>query len=255
MPTKVRANEKYWIYSNAVSSLRADSQGISIVIPCLNESETIGVAIGLAFSALRRLGRPGEVIVADNRSSDNSSSLAADAGARVVEVAVRGYGAALAGGIASAQYPIVVYADADLSYDFQCVGQLVEPIANDKADLVLGTRLRGAIEAGAMPALNRYFGTPLLSLLIRGVYGIPTTDCNSGMRAIRADRFRELALSSDGMEFASEMLIRAAQLGLRYAEVPIMYRVDKRGRASHLKPWRDGWRHLKCIFSSYCETK
>jgi len=192
----------------------------------------------------------GEVVVADNGSTDGSRQLAEAAGARVVPVEARGYGAALDAGIKSARFSVVVFGDADMSYPFNELSKLVQPIFEGRADFVLGSRLRGSIARGAMPFLNRHLGTPVLSFLIRRFYGLPISDCNSGMRALLSRRYRDLGLRCPGMEYASEMLIRVQQKGLRYGEVPIGFRKDQRTRAPHLRPWRDGWRHLRFIMAN-----
>lgn len=225
-----------------------------MVIPCLNEAETISRAVKDAIAGIRAAGSSGEVIVADNGSSDGSRGLAAAAGARVVPVPLRGYGAALDAGIRSARYSCVVFADADLSYPFENIPVLVPPLRNGNTDFVLGSRLRGTIEKKAMPLLNRRLGTPVLSFLIRFLYGLPTSDCNSGMRAMLTSKYRELNLLCPGMEYASEMLIRAGQKGFRYREVPIAFRKDQRNRPPHLRRWRDGWRHLRFILGNASAT-
>ncbi|PWU22448.1 MAG: dolichol-P-glucose synthetase [Bdellovibrio sp.] len=223
------------------------TNGISIVIPCLNEKETIERAVQLSLEGIHRSNRPGEVIVADNGSTDGSVELATKAGAKVISVPRKGYGAALDGGIRAANFEAVVFADADLSYPLEDSAILVSAFENRSLDLVLGSRLRGKIERGAMPFLNRHFGTPILSALIRWTYGLPTSDCNSGMRCFRRSRYTSLGLSCPGMEFASEMLVKAALAGWKYSEVGIDFRKDQRTRPPHLKRWRDGWRHLRFI--------
>jgi glycosyltransferase involved in cell wall biosynthesis len=222
-------------------------EGISVVIPCLNERETLSRAVKEGLEGIRRSGLPGEVLVSDNGSTDGSPELALAAGARVVNATARGYGAALDFGIRAAGYRYVVIGDADLSYPFEEVGALLAPLREGTADFVLGNRLNSRMQSRAMPWLNRILGTPVLSLLIRWFHRIPVTDCNSGMRAFRSEEYPALRLLSPGMEFASEMLVRAAALNLRYVEVPIGFRRDARSRAPHLRRWRDGWRHLRFI--------
>lgn len=219
-----------------------ESKKVSIVIPCLNEELTIERAVQEALTS-----SPLEVIVSDNGSKDRSIEIAQKAGARVVHCPKKGYGAALDFGIKNALGDIVVFGDADLSYPFNEVPRLITPILEDKADIVLGNRLHKNIEKGAMPFLNRHLGTPVLSFFIRLFFDLPITDCNSGMRALRKERYKELKLISPGMEYASEMIIRASECGFKYSEVPISFRKDKRGRAPHLRRWRDGWRHLRYI--------
>jgi glycosyltransferase involved in cell wall biosynthesis len=221
--------------------------GFSIVIPCLNEQRTIAQAVRAAQLCLTNVGLPGEVIVADNGSLDSSPSLAQAEGARVVVVREPGYGSALNQGILQAKYAFVGFADADLSYPFVEFESLLLPLLRDEADFVLGSRLRGRVESQAMPLLNRYLGTPVLSFCIRLVAGQRVSDCNSGMRVLRRDHYEQLELNCMGMEYASEMLIRAAQKSLRFGEVPITFKKDERGRPSHLRRWRDGFRHLRFI--------
>ena len=223
--------------------------GLSVVIPCLNECETIARAVARARAAIASTGLPGEVIVADNGSSDGSVELAQVAGARIVAVQRRGYGEALHAGISQARFTYVGFADADLSYPFDEMARLLEPLHTDRADFVLGSRLRGLIEPGAMPFLNRYLGTPVLSKCIGLVTGLWTSDCNSGMRVFRRDLYATLDLRCRGMEYASEMLIRVAACDLRFHEVPIVFHRDQRGKPPHLRRWRDGFRHLRYIVS------
>jgi len=224
-------------------------QGISLVIPCLNEESTINKVIIDAQSELSQMNYPFEIIIADNGSSDNSISIAQVAGVQVVNVQEKGYGSALHYGILSSRYQWIVFADADLSYPFKELKNILGPLITNEADFVLGSRINGTIENKAMPFLNRYFGTPFLSFLIRSIYKIKVSDCNSGMRAISKNIYTQLNLKSRGMEYASEMLIRASQLNIRYKEVPILFKQDLRGRRSHLSPWPDGWRHLKIILN------
>jgi glycosyltransferase involved in cell wall biosynthesis len=204
--------------------------GISIVIPCLNEAETIAKAVAEARRGVEESGWPGEVVVADNGSTDGSQAIATAGGARVVPVPARGYGAALNAGILSARYACVVFGDADMSYPFLEAKKLAKPILEGQADFVLGSRLGGTIAPGAMPFLNRHLGTPVLSFLIRRLFGMPTSNCNSGMRALARARYPELKLNCPGMEYASEMLVRACLSKWRYAEAPISFRKDLRSR-------------------------
>lgn len=202
-----------------------------------------------AFDALSKTALPCEVIVADNGSVDASVSLAEAAGARVVSIPRLGYGAVLDGGIRSAKYDFVAFADADMSYAFTELDHLIQPLKMGKADLVVGTRLKGKILPGSMPFLNRFVGTPILSWMIRNIHRLPTTDCNSGYRAMTLEKYLDLGMQCQGMEYASEMLIRAAKKKFRYLEVPITFRRDQRNRPSHLNRWRDGWRHFRTIVS------
>jgi hypothetical protein len=221
---------------------------LSIVLPCLNEAETVALCVVKARASLERLGARGEVVVADNGSSDGSQQLAIGAGARVVDVPKRGYGAALRHGIAAARGRFVLMADADDSYALDDLGPFLEALRGG-ADLVMGNRFRGGIEPGAMPFLHRRLGNPVLSRLGRLFFRIPVGDFHCGMRAFRRDRIIELGLQTDGMEFASEMVVRASLNGLRIVEVPTVLRPDGRSRAPHLRTWHDGWRHLKFLLA------
>lgn len=220
--------------------------GVTLIIPCLNEARTIGVCVDQALAALKACKKNGEVLVVDNGSSDQSCEIATARGARVINAASKGYGACLRAGFAAAKFEYLTMADADLSYPFLEFPKLIAEL-DQGADLVLGNRLRGRVEVDAMPWLNRHLGTPILSWCIRWLYSIPTYDCNSGMRAFRKKDVLAMRLRSSGMELASEMLVRAGQLNLRYREVPISFAKDQRQRRSHLRPWRDGIRHLCLI--------
>ena len=221
---------------------------VSIIIPCLNEASTIERAISDAQKALRSIkAGSAEIIVADNGSSDGSIEKVAKQNiARLVKVPVRGYGAALHWGIMSAKSKFVFFADADLSYDFSEIKKFM-PFAQKNYDLVLGSRYKGRILKGAMPFLNRYLGTPFLTFMIRILYGVKTSDCNSGMRMVRKSFYNKLNMRNSGMEWASELILKTAISGGSYTEVPIKFRKDKRGNKPHLLRWTDGWRHLKAI--------
>lgn len=219
---------------------------IAIVIPCLNESKTIEKAVLLAKEGLASAGLQGEVVVSDNGSKDASREIARKAGARVVDCTIRGYGAALHYGILCAHAEWVLFGDADMSYDFRDLVNFV-PFLNDSQQLVLGSRLNGTIDRGAMPFLNRYLGTPALNFFLRLFFDIRTSDCNSGMRLIRRSYYASLNMRAAGMEWASELLIKTQLKGGKIVEVPIRYHRDGRGHAAHLRRWRDGWRHLKTI--------
>lgn len=219
---------------------------VSIVMPCLNESKTLPVCIRKAQEAIARLGISGEVIIADNGSTDGSQDLARSLGARVVDVPVRGYGAALRWGIQAAKGRYIVMGDSDDSYDFREAVPLVEKLMLGY-NFCIGSRLKGRIMPGAMPWKNRHLGTPVLTALVNLLYRARFSDVNSGMRAFTKNAFNRMKLESDGMEFASEMLVKAAVLGLRVSEVPITLHKDGRDRPPHLQPWADGWRHLKHI--------
>ena len=219
---------------------------VSVVIPCLDEEKTVALCIDKAHRAFRQRGIRGEVVVADNGSQDRSREVAARAGARVVPCIERGYGAALRAGFLAARGRYVVMGDADDSYDFGELGRFVE-LLRAGHPFVMGTRLRGRIHPGAMPLLNRYLGTPVLTLLLNLLFGPRISDCNCGMRGIDRQTLLSLGLVSPGMELASEMIIRAAILRVPIVEVPISLHPDKRDRPPHLRPWRDGWRHLRFL--------
>jgi glycosyltransferase involved in cell wall biosynthesis len=219
---------------------------LTIVMPCLNEAETLGTCIGKAKSFLETSGISGEVLIADNGSTDGSRQIAASLGARVVAVASRGYGAALLGGIEAARGRYIVMGDADDSYDFTRLMPFVERLRNG-ADVVMGNRFAGGIAPGAMPFLHKYLGNPVLSFLGRLFFKIPVGDFHCGLRAFRADAIRALGLRSTGMEFASEMVVRSSLARLAIVEVPTTLKPDGRSRRPHLKTWRDGWRHLKFL--------
>jgi glycosyltransferase involved in cell wall biosynthesis len=221
---------------------------LSIVLPCLNEAETLAVCIRKAQDSLRSLGVSGEVIVADNGSTDGSQDIARAEGARVVDVPRKGYGAALRGGIEAAGGRYVLMGDADDSYALDDIGGFLEALRGG-ADLVMGNRFQGGIEPGAMPFLHRYIGNPVLSWAGRLFFHVPIGDFHCGMRAFRRDRVLALGMQTEGMEFASEMVVRASLRGLRIEEVPTRLRPDGRSRPPHLRTWRDGWRHLRFLFA------
>ena len=234
---------------NAVTPLRDSLQAeieLTILMPCLNEAETIAVCVAKALAFLRQYGISGEVLVADNGSTDGSQKIAANLGARVVSVADKGYGAALGGGIAEAKGRYVIMGDADDSYDFSALQAFVERLRAG-ADLVMGNRFKGGIERNAMPPLHRYLGNPVLSWLGRLLFRIDTGDFHCGLRGFNAAAIRSLKLRTTGMEFASEMVVCSALAGLRIEEVPTTLKPDGRSRPPHLRTWRDGWRHLKFL--------
>jgi glycosyltransferase involved in cell wall biosynthesis len=219
---------------------------LTILMPCLNEAATVALCIAKARGFLERTGIDGEVLVADNGSVDGSLLVAQRAGARVVEVARRGYGAALAGGIAAARGRYVVMGDADDSYDFGCLDAFVTKL-REGYPLVIGNRFRGGIRKGAMPLLHRYLGNPVLSFVGRLLFRARVGDFHCGLRGFDREAIASLHLRTTGMEFASELVVKAALAGWRIAEVPIVLHPDGRGRASHLRSWRDGWRHLRFL--------
>jgi hypothetical protein len=215
-------------------------------MPCLNEAKTVEQCVRAALDYLRRSGTEGEVLVADNGSTDGSREIAEAAGARVVAIAQRGYGAALKGGISAARGRYVIMGDADCSYDFSQLDAFVERLRSG-AGLVMGNRFRGGIEQGAMPFLHRYLGNPVLSFLGRLFFRTPIGDFHCGIRGFDRQAMADLGLVSPGMEFASEMVAKAALAGLPITEVPTTLRPDGRDRPPHLRTWRDGWRHLKFL--------
>jgi glycosyltransferase involved in cell wall biosynthesis len=217
---------------------------VSIVMPCLNEAETIARCIQKAQRAAETLGIPAEVIVADNGSTDGSAVIARELGARVVEVARKGYGAALIGGIEAANGEFVVMGDADDSYDFGEIGPFIDRL-REGDDLVVGNRFAGGIEPGAMPWLHRWLGNPVLSRITRTFFHARVGDTHCGLRAFRKDAFERMQLRATGMEFASEMVVKASLKGMRVSEVPVVLHPDGRSRRPHLRTWRDGWRHLR----------
>lgn len=221
---------------------------LTIVLPCLNEAETLEICVRKAKQSLERLGVHGEVVVADNGSTDGSQDIARANGARVVDVPRRGYGAALMAGIEAAGGTYVLMADADDSYALDDIeGFLVE--LRKGADLVMGNRFQGGIAPGAMPFLHRYLGNPVLSKLGKVFFRIPVGDFHCGIRAFRRDRMLELGLRTSGMEFASEMVVRSSLEQRKIVEVPTTLRPDGRSRAPHLRTWRDGWRHLRFLLA------
>lgn len=221
---------------------------LTILMPCLNEAETLGTCIGKALAFLARAGVAGEVLVADNGSTDGSRSIAEAMGARVVPVDTRGYGAALRGGIAAARGRYIVMGDADDSYDFGRLDAFLAELRNG-ADLVMGNRFQGGIAARAMPFLHRRLGNPVLSFIGRLLFGVTVHDFHCGLRGFNAEAIRALDLRTPGMEFASELVVRCALEGLKIVEVPTTLCKDGRSRPPHLRTWRDGWRHLKFLLT------
>src|SRR5258705_4050318 len=217
---------------------------VSVVIPCLNEANSLAFCVETALTAIRSAGLHGEVIVADNGSTDGSVEIAEHNGATVIRVPERGYGAALKAGIAAACGEYVVMGDADDSYDFSEVPNFVNELRRGN-DLVMGNRFRGGIKPGAMPALHKYFGNPGLSWVVNLCIGAGVGDSYCGMRGFRRALYDKLDLRSSGMEFALEFVIKATQIGARISEIPITLWPDKRGRPPHLRSFRDGWRSLR----------
>ncbi|MDI6768364.1 MAG: glycosyltransferase [Anaerolineales bacterium] len=219
---------------------------LSIVMPCLNELETLAVCIDKARRFLTTQGIPGEVIVADNGSTDGSPELAAQAGARVVHVPQKGYGSALLGGIEAANGKYIIMGDADDSYDFSDLKAFVDAL-DAGYDLVMGNRFKGGIRPGAMPFIHRYLGNPLLSWLGRLFFRSQVGDFHCGLRGFRRDAILALDLQTTGMEFASEMVVKASLIGLKVTEVPTILSPNGRTRPPHLRTWSDGWRHLRFL--------
>ena len=217
---------------------------VSIVMPCLNEAETLAKCIRHAQSAIAKGGFAAEIIVADNGSTDGSQQIASDLGARVVDVPRKGYGSALIGGIDAAKGQFVVMGDADDSYDFEAIGPLIDKL-REGYDLVVGNRFMGGIEPGAMPWSHRWVGNPVLTFISRVFFHAPVGDTHCGLRAFKKDAYEKMRLRATGMEFASEMVIKASLKGMRITEVAVVLRPDGRSRAPHLRTWRDGWRHLR----------
>lgn len=219
---------------------------LTILMPCLNEAETIGVCIDKAFSYLARSGIHGEVLVADNDSTDDSRATAAKKNARIVLVKQRGYGSALRAGILAARGRYIIMGDTDDSYDFAHLDNFVAKL-REGYDLVMGNRFRGGILPGAMPLLHQYLGNPLLSLIGRLFFNVKIGDFHCGLRGFDRARILDLSLRTTGMEFASEMIIAAALRKYAITEVPTTLRKAGRSRPPHLRTWRDGWRHLRFL--------
>jgi glycosyltransferase involved in cell wall biosynthesis len=219
---------------------------LSIVMPCLNEAETIGTCIEKAWGAVQHLGVTAEIVVADNGSTDGSVEIALSLAARVVQVDVLGYGSAVMGGISAARGRYVIIGDADDSYDFSDLAPFVEKL-REGYELVVGNRFHGERRRGAMPFLHRYLGTPVLTAIGHLFFGSPVGDLNCGMRGLRAAAMSKMDLRTTGMEFASEMIVQATLQGLRISETPTTLSPAGRSRRPHLRAWRDGWRHLRLL--------
>jgi glycosyltransferase involved in cell wall biosynthesis len=222
---------------------------ITIILPCLNEAETLPRCIQKSQKSISKSGFSGEVLVSDNGSTDGSQQIAISMGARLVEVEEKGYGAALLGAIGEANSDYIVMGDADDSYALDDIEEFIKKL-DDGYDLVMGNRFLGGIEPGAMPWLHKHVGNPLLSWLGRLLFKVPIRDFHCGLRAFRADSILSLNLKAIGMEFASEMVVKASLNGLKIAEVPTTLKPDGRSRAPHLRTWRDGWRHLVFLLAA-----
>jgi glycosyltransferase involved in cell wall biosynthesis len=218
----------------------------SIVMPCLNEAETLAICIQKAQGSLAENNVTGEIVIADNGSTDGSQDIAAGLGARVINVSAKGYGSALMGGIAGAQGQYIIMGDADDSYDFSALGPFISKLRAGN-QLVMGNRFRGGIAPGAMPPLHRYLGNPVLTTIGRIFFRSPCGDFHCGLRGFSKEAILNLDLQTTGMEFASEMVVKATLQRLRIAEVPTTLSPDGRTRAPHLRSWRDGWRHLRFL--------
>ncbi|MDQ2855488.1 MAG: glycosyltransferase [Acidobacteriota bacterium] len=219
---------------------------VSVVMPCLNEAETLATCIEKAQKSLRELNVSGEIVIADNGSTDGSQEIARSLGAHVVNVSAKGYGNALMGGIAAAEGKYVIMGDADDSYEFSSLGPFIEQLRAGY-ELVMGNRFRGGIKAGAMPPLHRYLGNPVLTFVGRLFFHSPVGDFHCGLRGFSKAAITRLDLRTTGMEFASEMVVKATLQKMRIAEVPTTLSPDGRSRPPHLRSWRDGWRHLRFL--------
>jgi glycosyltransferase involved in cell wall biosynthesis len=219
---------------------------LTILMPCLNEAETLAICIAKARAYLERSGVQGEVLIADNGSTDGSQAIAAAAGARVVPIAEKGYGSALLGGIRAAHGRFVIMGDSDDSYDFSDLDAFVGKLRDGHA-LVMGNRFKGGIKSGAMPPLHRYLGNPVLTAIGRMFFHSPCGDFHCGLRGFDREAILGLDLQAPGMEFASEMVVKATIQGLNITEVPTTLSPDGRSRPPHLRSWRDGWRHLRFL--------
>ncbi|MCT2586685.1 glycosyltransferase family 2 protein [Actinophytocola gossypii] len=223
-----------------------DSCELSIVMPCLNEAETLATCIEKAQGYLDRSGVVGEVVIADNGSTDGSQEIARKLGARVVNVTAKGYGSALMGGIRAARGTYVIMGDADDSYDFANLDPFVAELRKG-AELVMGNRFKGGIEPDAMPPLHKYLGNPVLSAVGKLFFKAPVGDFHCGLRGFRREAIMRIGLHTTGMEFASEVVVKSCMSGLRISEVPTTLKKDGRSRPPHLRSWRDGWRHLRFL--------
>lgn len=222
---------------------------LSVVIPCLDEEKTIQVCIDKCMQAFQRLNINGEIIISDNQSTDNSVEIAKKLGAKTCTCYKKGYGITLRTGFKEANGKYILMADGDDSYDFNQIDNFYNKILNG-SDMVIGTRLRGKIHQGAMPFLHRYLGTPVLTALVNIFWGLKISDSQCGMRMFKKESLDKLNLVCDGMEFASELLIKAAINKWEICEIPLEFFKDGRNRKPHLNPWRDGLRHLRLILRS-----
>ena len=228
---------------------KSKKPSLVILLPCLNESETLATCIKKAQSSIIKSGLPGEVLVADNGSTDGSQKIAKSLGAKLILVQEKGYGSALNAGIAASNSDFIIMGDADDSYALDDVDNFIASLLEGN-DLVMGNRFQGGIAQGAMPWLHKYIGNPILSWLGRLFFKVPIGDFHCGLRGFRTEAIRNLNLKSTGMEFASEMIVKASLFRLKIVEVPTTLKPDGRSRAPHLRTWRDGWRHLVFLLAA-----
>ncbi len=217
---------------------------ITIVIPALNEEATVGICVKKALETMRNLNVEGEVIVADNGSTDNTERIALEAGARVIKTEEKGYGATYRQSIPHALGEFIIVGDADDSYNFEEIGPFIEKL-KEGYEFVIGNRFKGKIEKGAMPSLHRYVGTPVLTGIMNLFFRVGIGDTNCGMRGFTKKAFEKMKLKTSGMEFATEMVIKASAVGLKICEIPCNLYKDKRDHPPHLNTWKDGWRYLR----------
>jgi glycosyltransferase involved in cell wall biosynthesis len=227
---------------------------VSVVMPCLNEARTVGICVSKALASLQKLGTTHEVIIADNGSTDGSVEIARRHGARVVSVTRKGYGSALQGGIAAARGKFIIMGDADDSYDFTRLEPFVARLRQGD-ELVMGNRFKGGIKPGAMPWLHRYVGNPVLTGILNLFFHTPIHDAHCGLRGFRKDAYERLHLTTPGMEFASEMVVKASLHKQIMSEVPTTLSPDGRDRPPHLRSFRDGWRHLRFLVLTFFRSR
>ncbi len=223
---------------------------LSIIIPCLNEAETIEICVNKARESIQKAQLEGEVIIVDNGSTDRSQGIASEAGARVIKAREKGYGNALTAGIAAAKGKYIVMSDADDSYDLSNIAPFIEKLEKGY-DFVIGNRYKGGIDRGAMPMLHKYLGNPAISNFGRLLFGCPVNDFLCGLRAFSKQAVLQLEMKTTGMEFCTEMVIKATLLKMKMIEIPTTLKPDGRSGASHLNSWPDGWRNIRCILSHY----
>ena len=223
--------------------------GVTVVLPCLNEAETLEICIKKAKAGILETGFEGEIIVADNGSSDGSQKIALDNEAKVISVSKKSYGAAIRAGIDAAKFEYILMADSDDSYDLKNIPIFINELHNTDSDLVMGNRFQGGIAPGAMPWLHKHLGNPVLSFIGRLFFGGTIGDFHCGMRAFRKSSVQKLGLTTTGMEFASEIIVKSILSDKKIVEVPTSLKKDGRSRPPHLRTWRDGWRHLRFLLS------